>query len=168
WTFYNSAFPEKCPVVLLPQVNLIAYAYPGQSFEQKLSNKMAHLMPSYASYIITGNFKAAFKTTIQPYKEIRKGKFQLRLRHNFLFKEYRNLYASKVLTYKSGSLSLPNEPFAPEIQSLNLNYIATTAKTTFNGKSLNDFVDEEIEFFHYGAFGQKREHVYLTTQQTFL
>jgi hypothetical protein len=168
WSFYNSAFPEKCPVLFLPQVNLAAYAYPGQSFEQKLGSRMAHLIPSFAAFNIKVNFKEAFKTMIQPYKEIRKGKFQLRLRHNFLFKEYRNLYAARVLTYKSGSLSLPNEPFAPEIQSLSLNYTATTAKISFSGKTLNDFVDEEIEFYHHGAFGQKREHAYLKNQHTFL
>jgi hypothetical protein len=67
-----------------------------------------------------------------------------------------------------GTLKLPAEPFAPEMLSISLNYTATTAKINFNGTSLNDYLDEEIEFFHYGAFGQMREHAYTRSKHTFL
>lgn len=191
WKFDNPAFPVKYPVLIFPYVNAAPYQYAGQPLQQKLTNQMALLMPSFASLkpaassIIASTSKPAasiqasaslmasqafFTNMVNAYKDIRKGTFNLRLVHNFLFKEYRDKYTAETLRYSKygGTLALPNEPFAPEIQSITLNYIATTAKTSFSGKTLNDYIDEEIEFFHYGAFGQKREHAYIKSQQAFL
>ena len=192
WKFSNPAFPVKFPILFFPYFNITASQFAGQPLEQKLTSKMAALVPSFASlkplsppnspftslksstllnissaYISPRLF---FTNMVNAYKDIRKGTFNLRLRKNFLFKEYRDLYTKEVLRASRDKIdpSFPAEPFAPEIQSITLNYKATTAKTSFSGTSLNDYMDEEIEFFHYGAFGQKREHTYLKSQQTFL
>ncbi|MEX2593625.1 MAG: baseplate J/gp47 family protein [Anditalea sp.] len=170
WPFISPASPEKCPTLSLPQITVEPYTFAGQSFEQKISSKLAYLMPSFAFTLAKSNYKAVFEAMVNPYKEIRKGIFNLRLGHSFFFKEYRKLYTEEIMRYsKNGDpLKLPAEPFAPEMQSLTLNYTATTSRIKFNGQSLNDFIDEEIEFFHYGAFGQKREHTFLKRQLPFI
>lgn len=198
WKFTNPAFPVKYPILVFPYLNVAPYQYAGQPLQQKLTNQMASLMPAFASLKnatskkpttaskSTSSLQASnslivsmvylpytyfFTNMVNAYKDLRKGIFNLRLSKSFLFKEYREKYTAEVLRYSKtvgGTLSLPNEPFAPEIQSITLNYTATTAKTSFKGRTLNDFIDEEIEFFHYGAFGQKREHAYLQSQHSFL
>lgn len=178
WPFSSLASPEKQPVISLPPTTLNAYVYAGQSFAKQTNHSTFPLARASTpmgkitvekAYITKNieSFLVAYSDRAQPYKEARRGQFQLRLRHSFLFKKFRTLYAAAVLDTKDPK-TLPNEPFAPEILSLSLDYTATTAKTAFNGTNLNDFVDEEIEFFHYGAFGQKREHTYLKTQHPFV
>lgn len=197
WKFTNPAFPVKYSILHFPYFNVTPYQYAGQPLQQKLSSQMASLMPSFASLkpaassitASTSKPVASIQASaslmaskayiphiyflanmVNAYKDLRKGTFNLRLAKSFLFKEYREKYTAETLRYSKdgGTLALPNEPFAPEIQSITLNYTATTAKTSFSGKTLNDYIDEEIEFFHYGAFGQKREHAYLKNQQAFL
>lgn len=180
WKFTNPAFPVNYPLLIFPYFTTIASQFAGQSLQQKTISNLGQLTPAFASLkpslaaskmsIAHIPYSYLFGNTINAFKEIRKGGLNLRLRKSFLFKEYREKYTAEILRASNAgeTPNFPPEPFAPEIQSLTLNYIATTAKTTFSGKSLNDFIGEEIEFFHYGAFGQKREHTYLKSQQTFL
>ncbi|NEU10440.1 hypothetical protein GZH53_19095 [Flavihumibacter sp. R14] len=195
WTFTSSTPPVKSSLVAIPHLKKASYQYAGQPLQQKVGSQMAFLMPSFAPlkpgalFETAGSSKpnnlvkradsfnrSAINITqfidkmASPYKELQKGRFSLRLNKTFLFREYQDKYTAEVLRYSrlGGTLALPNQPFAPEILSITLNYTATTTKTRFDGTSLNDYLDEEIEFFHYGAFGQKREHTYLKTQQQFL
>lgn len=179
WKFTNPTFPSKFPVLFFPQINVAQYKYAGEPLQQKLSSKMSYLMPAFAplqaksissiktNYLL---YQPFFTAMVNAYKEIRSGMINLRLRKDFMFKEYREKYTAEILRYSKdgGTLSLPEEPFAPEIQSISLNYIATTAKVSFSGTSLNDYVDEEIELFHFGAFGPMREHAYARNQYEFL
>src|SRR5690606_7283115 len=64
--------------------------------------------------------------------------------------------------------NLPVEPFAPEIQSISLNYQATTSRLNFNGIHLDNYLNQEIEFFHYGVFGQMREHAFTKSRHPHL
>lgn len=168
WHFQNPGFPQKLPLLILPQVSLVSYVYAGKSPAYQNIYSATLTTPYIATSIILEQFSGKFNIMAQPYKEIRKGQFQLRLRRGFLFKEYRRLYAQKVLGRRRSSTPLPSEPFSPEIQALTLNYKATTAKTSFSGQRFDAFIDEEVEFFHQGAFGQKREHSYLKTQHPFV
>jgi hypothetical protein len=185
WAFTNPAFPVKIPVLNIPNISVKPYVTSGLSLQQKLTGKIAQTIPAFASIKprsqVRSQVKAAtftdmilYKPFIQEminsYKEVRKGTFNLRLKHGFLFKEYPKKYTEEILrsTKEGDTPKLPNEPFAPEIQSITLNYTATTVTTNFNGTTLNDYVDEEIEFFHFGAFGQMREHAYARSQNNFL
>ena len=168
WHFHNPSFPQKLPLLILPHVSFVSYVYAGQTAVHQKSYSATPTTPYIATSIILQQVSVKFNIMAQPYKEIRKGQFQLRLRHGFLFKEYRRLYAQKVLGPRSSSTPIPSEPFSPEIQALTLNYKATTAKTSFSGQRFDSFIDEEVEFFHQGAFGQKREHSYLKTQHPFV
>ncbi len=182
WTFTNPAFPVLLPFFVLPTLHTPYFPNPGLSIKQNVSSKMSYLFPGFSALQPKVNFVKAKTTfsllTYQPiilqllnvYQDIRKGQLRLRLDHSFLFKDYRDKYTKEILRYSvaGGDLNLPAEPFAPEMQSISLRYIATTAKISFNGTTLNDYLSEEIEYFHYGAFGQMREHAYTLSKQSFL
>ena len=181
WSFSNPSFPAKAPVVNIPNISVKPYANSGFSLQQKLTGKMAEIIPAFASIKSSFQLKTSIATKeilykpllqqmLNSYKEVRKGVFNLRLKHGFLFKEYPKKYTEEILrSGRDGNApALPGEPFAPQIQSLTLNYTATTTAINFNGTTLNDYIDEEIEFFQYGAFGQMREHAYAKSQNNFL
>ena len=176
WSFTNPAFPVKLPILNLPNLTVRSYAVAGQSLEQRISGKMAQLVPAFASLQVKPFvfaevlYRPSLISILNSYREARQGMFNLCLKHNFLFKEYPKKYTAEILrSSRAGDEPhLVQEPFSPEIQSITLNYTATTAKINFNGTTLNDYVDEEIEFFHYGAFGQMREHAYARNQNSFL
>ncbi|MDB5121294.1 MAG: hypothetical protein JWN56_2512 [Sphingobacteriales bacterium] len=183
WKFTNPAFPVKFPFFILPYIYTPIAINPGKSVQQAVTNSMSYLLPQFSTLQPKINlskakislstqllYKPALYALLNVYKDIRKGQLQLRLNHSFLFKEYREKYAAEIMRYsrEGGTLKLPTEPFAPEIQSISLSYTATTAKTSFSGTNLNDYADEEIEFFQYGAFGQMREHAYTRSKHKFV
>lgn len=184
WTFTNPAFPVLFPYFVLPYIYTPIAINPGKSVQQAVSNNISFLLPQFSSLqpkINLSQAKISLSTTqllykpvlyalLNVYKDIRQGQLQLRLNHSFLFKEYREKYAAEIMRYSrdGGTLKLPAEPFAPEIQSIRLSYTATTARTGFSGTNLNDYAGEEIEFFQYGAFGQMREHAYTRSKHKFL
>ena len=101
---------------------------------------------------------------------LRKGFLHLALNQGFLFREYREIFTKQVIAAaKSGNTdALIKEPFAPEIQTFTLDYIASTGTVSFNDDSLGDYLGAEMELFHVGPFGQMREHAYARTQTGFL
>ncbi len=182
WTFSNPAFPVLLPLYVLPNFRTSSYLNPGLSLQQSVSGNMSLLMPEFSglqksaairnitSAATLQLYKPMLQSIFKVYKDIRQGQLQLRLDHSFLFKDYREKYTAEILRYgrEGGTLKLPAEPFAPEIQSLQLAYTATTAKINFSGTTLNDYLHQEIEFFHLGAFGQMREHAYPRSKHRFL
>ncbi|MGY3051888.1 hypothetical protein ACVWYG_000075 [Pedobacter sp. UYEF25] len=182
WGFENPDYAVLFPVYIFAKVYAPFYVNPGQSVAQTESVKMSFLVPGFSTVQQKANILKAKRASTfelyQPklqlilnlYREIRKGQLQLTLNRSFLFKDYREKYTAEILRYSlnGGLLKVPAEPFAPEIQSISLNYKAITAKINFNRTSLNDYIDQEIEFFQYGAFGQAREHAYTRSRQTFL
>jgi len=182
WKFNNPDYAVLFPFFILPQLYTPYFINPGQSVLQTVSSKMSYLLPGFSSIQQKTNFinaksantlqlyKPALQLILNLYKDIRKGQLHLKLDDSFLFKDYREKYTAEILRYSlnGGELKLPAEPFAPEIQSISLNYTATTAKINFSGTSLNDYIDEEIEFFQCGPFGQAREHAYTRSKHSFL
>jgi hypothetical protein len=183
WKFTNPAFPVKLPFLAISNFISPLSINPGNTVQQALSSTVSYLLPQFSAIQPKANlsqtklsvgktklFKPALHQLFNVYKDIRKGQFQLRLNHSFLFKEYREKYATEIMRFSQdgGVLKLPAEPFAPEIQSIILSYTATTAKINFNSTNLSDYVNEEIEFFQFGAFGQMREHAYTRSKYKFL
>jgi len=173
WEFTNPAFAVKRSIHYFPELSLKASRYSGLPLQQRLTSNMAYLMPAFSPLLYTNvhaYYKPFFIGMVDAYKAVRKGGMTLRLRRDFLFKQYRENYTKEVMLNSTtpANLNLPNEPFAPQMQSIVLNYVATTAKTSFTGTTINDYVDEEVEFFHYGAFGQMREHAFARSQYSFL
>ena len=178
WAFTNPAFPVKTPVLNIPNVLIRTNVASGLSLQERITGKMAQLVPAFSSLQVKSTigaeilYRPILLSLLDSYREARQGIFSLTLKHQdgFLFKEYPKKYTAEILrASRAGDSPNPvQEPFSPEIQSISLNYTATTAKISFNGTTLNDYVDEEIEFFQYGAFGQMREHAYARSQNSFL
>ena len=182
WEFINPGFAVPFPIYKFSQFYKPFTKNTGQSVAQAESVKMSFLFPGFnqvqkKSGVVNPtnledfiSYKPKLQLILNLYKEIRKGRLQLTLNRSFLFKDYREKYTAEILRYSQngGELKLPAEPFAPEIQTITLNYKATTVSTNFSGTSINDFIDQEVEFFHYGAFGQAREHGYNRSRHGFL
>ncbi len=176
WKFTNPSFGLKYLVLNIPFVSVKAQVMTGQSVLQKVTGKMSYLIPAFASLQVANLtpqkvlYGPVLQNMLNAYKDVRKGMISFRLTRGFYAKEYPRKYTDEIVRYskEGGTLQLPSEPFAPEMQSLLLNYTATTSKTSFNGVTLNDYIDEEIEFFHFGAFGQMREHAFTRSQVAFL
>ncbi|MHC4325886.1 MAG: baseplate J/gp47 family protein, partial [Planctomycetota bacterium] len=61
-----------------------------------------------------------------------------------------------------------SEPYTPLIESLRLGYTASSDAVFFKKETENDFLADETELFHVGAFGQMREHCFLRKQLDFV
>lgn len=102
---------------------------------------------------------------------IKDGFLHLVLNYGFKFKEYRELFTKQVLEFAKGNgtvIDPLNEPFAPQAQTISLDYTATTGKVSFTDASLGDFIGAAIELYHASPFGQMREHAYARQQWNFL
>lgn len=100
----------------------------------------------------------------------KKGYIVLHLLTDFLHKEYRELYTTRIIKYTKGetkTLTLPGEPYTPVIRSIRLGYSASTAETDLTSISEKDYLNKELEFFHVTAFGQMRVHRFLKKQLEF-
>ncbi len=100
----------------------------------------------------------------------KKDRVELRLQTDFLHKEYRELYTTRIIEYTTGktkTLDLPGEPYTPVIQSIRLNYTASTAEADLASVSEQDYLGQEVQFFHVTAFGQMRVHRFLKRQLKF-
>lgn len=96
---------------------------------------------------------------------LREGFLHLALDRGFLFRRYREVFTKQVLSSNNNPI---NEPFAPEMQRLTLDYNASTGEISFTDQSLKDYSDTDLEFFHIGPFGQMREHAYTRKQSGIL
>ncbi|CAN5486493.1 hypothetical protein BH10BAC3_BH10BAC3_08470 [soil metagenome] len=85
----------------------------------------------------------------------------LQLNRGFYFKEYRALLAATVANFSktdATTISLPNEPFAPEVKSLKLDYKATSGKVSLSGTfSLFTGIGDALHYYHVGPFGVRHE-----------
>ena len=103
---------------------------------------------------------------------LKEGFLHLALNQGFFFRKYKEVFTKQVLDFSKAAgnptITPINEPFAPEVQRMTLDYSASTGPVPFTDNSLNDYSGTSIEFYHVGAFGQMREHAYLRQQTAFL
>ncbi|TAD91101.1 MAG: hypothetical protein EAY75_03945 [Bacteroidetes bacterium] len=102
-----------------------------------------------------------------------KSGINLQLNRGFYFKEYRAKLTQAVANFSksdSASIALPNEPFAPEVKSLRLDYKATSGKVQFNRLSSIALAgtQDALHHYHVGPFGVRHEHRATRLQLQFL
>ncbi|MDH5577092.1 MAG: baseplate J/gp47 family protein, partial [Betaproteobacteria bacterium] len=84
----------------------------------------------------------------------RAGFVTLSLANDFRHAEYRaKLLQGRALTF---------EPYTPTLREVVLSYKATSGTVRLDDDTT--FADDELQFFHVGAFGQRREHAWLRRQ----
>ena len=157
----------------------------NKTLAQEISEKISWLKPGwlrsfpmapFANRTATMPIRVPTKSGFQNPNEFvfasfRKGYLHLALNQGFLFREYRSQFTKQVLDFSKGDNKTINplkEPFSPEMQTLTLEYSATTGTVSFNENTLNDYSDASIELYHAGPFGQMREHTYARNQSAFL
>jgi len=90
--------------------------------------------------------------------QAREGFVTLKLQRDFQHAAYRR----KLIEQKA-----VNEPYTPTLGAITLSYVSQTQPARIASEREEDFAAAEADFFHVGAFGQRREHRYLRTQFPF-
>lgn len=101
----------------------------------------------------------------------RAGYVTLTLNRSFLHAEYRKRYVEKVVTFAksgTGTLSVPNEPYTPTVQSISLSYDAASGVVGVSTDSESDFADPDVQFFHLAPFGPLLDHGYQRSRLGFV
>lgn len=117
-----------------------------------------------SEYVMRRPVFGSFKTAIPEQQE----KFiTFLLEKDFLHSDYRKKFVEKVIEYAGGTLDLLNEPYTPVIQSISLSYKAHSDEAIISSVKLDDFANNDIQFFHVTYFGQMREHGYQRYREQF-
>jgi len=108
-----------------------------------------------------------------------KGFIKFNLKNHFFHKNYPSLYAVAI-AQETPELLIPNEPYTPQIESVVLDYFATTRQNKNSSlevqkvayaagdeeksKILAAFRQDQVQLFHQGPFGFARQHPFLKDQ----
>nr|MBL8412089.1 baseplate J/gp47 family protein [Dechloromonas sp.] len=118
----------------------------GSSFSRWLGKRFGMARPMYQ------------REAVAP-PPARSGFVTVGLDDDFLHADYRREAVEHAV--KNDKIVL-NEPYTPTVQQISLDYRATTATVDVGATGEADFVAAgELQFFHVGAFGQRREHGFL-------
>ncbi|MEI6276682.1 MAG: baseplate J/gp47 family protein [Prolixibacteraceae bacterium] len=95
------------------------------------------------------------------------------LNNGFFHAEYPKKTVENILGYAKQTGDSPafaslNEPYTPVIQNISLSYKATSDEINISSNSLDDFTNDEIQFFQVAYFGQIQEHSYQRYQFGYL
>ena len=61
-----------------------------------------------------------------------------------------------------------NEPYTPTLGEISLSYKASSEEAQLDSREAAAFAGAEVEYFHVGAFGQRREHAWLRGELPFV
>ncbi len=96
-----------------------------------------------------------------PAPHVRSGYITLSLTDDFLHADYR--YEAIQHAVKQDKIVL-NEPYTPTVQAISLSYKAQSDTVAINEADQESFTNLDLQFFHVGCFGQRREHAYMRQQ----
>jgi len=97
--------------------------------------------------------------------ETRYGFISVSLIDDFLHADYRKETIANALAQNKTVL---NEPYTPTVQSISLSYRAQSGEVDLGANDLASFSNPDLQFFHVGCFGQRREHGWLRQQCDYL
>jgi hypothetical protein len=98
-----------------------------------------------------------------PAPAVRSGYVTVALVDDFLHAEYRK--ETMRLAKIQGNTTVLNEPWAPSVQDISLSYAASSPVLDLTRSDQQAFADSlDLQFFHVGPFGQRREHAFLRNQ----
>lgn len=98
-----------------------------------------------------------------PAPAVRSGYVTVALVDDFLHAEYRK--ETMRLAKIQGNTTVLNEPWAPTVQEISLSYAASSPAIDLKRSDEQAFADSlDLQFFHVGPFGQRREHAFLRQQ----
>lgn len=129
----------------------------GSGLARRMAKRIALAQPVYQ------------RDTEVPPPDTRSGYITVALIEDFLHSDYRkesieNVLAKKMTTGNPAKPLVLNEPYTPKVQSISLHYEAQSEKVEIDSDNQDCFTNPDLQFFHVGCFGQRREHAYLRTQ----
>lgn len=118
----------------------------GSAFSRWLGKRFGLARPMYQREVVTP-------------PPARSGFVTVGLEDDFLHADYRREAVEHAVNNDKIVL---NEPYTPTVRQISLDYRATTGTVDVAALGENEFVaGSELQFFHVGAFGQRREHGFL-------
>lgn len=147
---------------------------PGKTLKQEVMSKATHFSVGIIPDKDKIFYNKAKRKVVKPRftnAVLRQGFLHLSLNRGFYFRRYREQFTKQVLDFSKGSatsIDPYNEPFAPQAQTISLDYTAETGNVSFTNTSLRNYTAAAIELFHIGPFGQMREHPYARVNTGFL
>lgn len=125
---------------------LFALLHGGSKFSRLLGKRFKLARPMY------------LRDKVPP-PTARSGFVTVALDDDFLHADYRR---ESVQHAVNNDKIVLNEPYTPTVQQITLDYRASSAPVDLAADGEADFVGSaEVQFFHVGAFGQRREHAFL-------
>lgn len=105
--------------------------------------------------------------------ETEKGFVCFTLNSSFFHAEYPKKTVENILSFSKQTGTTPayvslNEPYTPVIQNIFMAYKAVSDEVSINTNSLDDFANDEVQFFQIAYFGQVQEHSYQRNLFNFL
>ena len=120
------------------------------------------------SKVINTGTKKDIPAQLKLSDKIKKTYVQLKLKKSFLHQEYRKYYTKTVVEFAKNkdakTITLPNEPYTPEMESLTLDYKSSTRVEDLTSANESYFLKSEVEFFQITPFGQRREHAFIKSK----
>ncbi len=110
------------------------------------------------SHAPAGTMRARIKRPDYQHASSRPGCISLSLTDDFLHADYRRETIAHALAQNKTVL---NEPYTPTVQTISLGYRAQSDIVNLNA---NDISNADLQFFHVGCFGQRREHAFFRAQ----
>ena len=110
------------------------------------------------------------KPTAQLDTSQKEGFVRLVLSRDFGHQEYPSIYAIAIAKkVKTATTKLPQEPYTPTLESMTLDYHATTDEVGMTASFAQQYFykNREIQFFHLHPFGHSEEHPYLKSELPF-
>lgn len=105
-----------------------------------------------------------YRRAVVPAPAPRSGFVTVALADDFLHADYRKEAVHHAVSQDKVTL---NEPYTPTVAGISLDYRARSARVDLQSGE-EGFAGLEVQFFHVGAFGQRREHGFLRRQFPYL
>jgi len=119
---------------------------------------------SIAGRLMGQRFKLSqpvYQRTFASPPEVRSGFITVSLIDDFLHADYRRETIANALAKNHIVL---NEPYTPTVRGISLGYRAQSEEVDFSTNDISSFTSPDLQFFHVGCFGQRREHAWLRQQ----
>lgn len=99
------------------------------------------------------------------------GFITLTLNRGFYHSEYLRKSVENAVNFAksgTGTYTALNEPYTPVVQQISLSYKASSGVVQISSGLLDDFSNDDLQFFHIAYTGQMREHTFQRQQFSFL
>ncbi len=135
--------------------------YVGQSFVYSMLGGGSFVSRLFGKRFM--NAQPVYQQEIVPPPAVRSGFVTVALIEDFLHADYRRQTMEEAR--KTTGAKVLNEPYTPVVQDITLAYAAQSPVADLTRDDQDAFVASlDLQFFHVGAFGPRREHPFLRRQ----